>query len=560
MDGTFCTTKDSGNLDGEMTCNLSSRIEQKRSEPWFLDSSDTNLFPNKKQVVEVPNHALFSGLLTSNTSHCGNALSFQPLTGHFSERLFDPEAERSISFNLGNDSSVGIGAMNLDKKVLEDSFKSYSSFDPGSGLGYSGIRKGKVGLVNNSEDYMSAALEQVCAGGNSDIMPLSHAYSKAGDASITMGLSFKKKDENVISMTNMFNREDDSLISMDQSYNKDECRISSGQSYKINNNFTRRYCMNTDAANVMAVMDKHAILMSNPFQDNDNVIPAGQSFSMDDNNDISIGQIFNKDINETLCIGQTDNNADENSLSLGHTCNTVSNRGLTMGLSFSNGESTIIPFHGLNDFKDRCPPERLECSQDLLMGQSSVQNSEALNQKRLLDSNASLFASGAQIISQCDYSPNKKVDQKASKKAPLNNFPSNVRSLLSTGIFDGVPVKYVSWSSEKKLCGIIKGSGYLCDCHPCNLSKVINAYEFERHAGCKTKHPNNHIYFNNGKTVYGIVQELRSTPQNSLFEVIQTITGSPINQKSFRLWRESFLAATRELQRIYGKEDGKQLL
>ena len=69
------------------------------------------------------------------------------------------------------------------------------------------------------------------------------------------------------------------------------------------------------------------------------------------------------------------------------------------------------------------------------------------------------------------------------------------------------------------------------------IFQVINAYEFERHAGCKTKHPNNHIYFENGKTIYGIVQELRSTPQNMLFEVIQTITGSPINQKSFRLWK-----------------------
>lgn len=67
--------------------------------------------------------------------------------------------------------------------------------------------------------------------------------------------------------------------------------------------------------------------------------------------------------------------------------------------------------------------------------------------------------------------------------------------------------------------------------------QVINAYEFERHAGCKTKHPNNHIYFENGKTIYGVVQELRSTPQNMLFEVIQTITGSPINQKSFRVWK-----------------------
>lgn len=67
--------------------------------------------------------------------------------------------------------------------------------------------------------------------------------------------------------------------------------------------------------------------------------------------------------------------------------------------------------------------------------------------------------------------------------------------------------------------------------------QVINAYEFERHANCKTKHPNNHIYFENGKTIYGIVQELRNTPQNVLFEVIQTITGSPINQKCFRLWK-----------------------
>lgn len=561
MDRDFCTAKGSGDLDvGEMTCNKSSRIEQKRSQQWFPDSSDTDLFPNKKQIVEVPNPTLFSGLLTSNTSHCENASSFQPVKGHFNERLFNSETERTINLDHGNDSSVGIATMNLEINVLENSFKSGSSFDPRSGLGYSGIRKVKVSQVNDSEDYMSAALEQVCASGDSDIMPLSHAYSKEGDASITMGLSFTKKDENVISMTNIFNREDDSLISMDQSYNEDDCRISIGQSYKINNSSTRRsYCLNKDAANVMAMMDKHAILMSNPFKDSDDVILVGQSFSMDDNNVSSIGQIFNQEINDTQCIGQTDNNADESSLSLGHTYNTMSNRGLPMGLSFSNGESTIISFGGLNDFEDRSRSERLECSKDLLMGQSLVQNSEALHQKRSIDSNASLSASDAQMISHGDSSPNKQVEQKANnKKAPLNNFPSNVRSLLSTGIFDGVPVKYVSWSSEKELRGIIKGSGYLCDCQVCKLSKVISAYEYERHAGCKTKHPNNHIYFDNGKTVYGMVQELRSTPQNLLFEVIQTITGSPINQKSFRLWKESFLAATRELERIYGK-DGKQL-
>lgn len=117
---------------------------------------------------------------------------------------------------------------------------------------------------------------------------------------------------------------------------------------------------------------------------------------------------------------------------------------------------------------------------------------------------------------------------------------------------------------NKELRGIIKGSGYLCGCQSCDFSKVnhplvflafnkkfllslplicfflvkvLNAYEFERHAGCKTKHPNNHIYFENGKTIYQIVQELRSTPESLLFDAIQTVFGAPINQKSFRIWK-----------------------
>lgn len=68
-------------------------------------------------------------------------------------------------------------------------------------------------------------------------------------------------------------------------------------------------------------------------------------------------------------------------------------------------------------------------------------------------------------------------------------------------------------------------------------NQVLNAYEFERHAGCKTKHPNNHIYFENGKTIYQIVQELRSTPESLLFDTIQTVFGAPINQKAFRNWK-----------------------
>lgn len=446
QDKDFWTAKGSRNLDvGEMTYNKSSRLEQKRSQRWCLDSSDTNIIPNKKQIVEFPGNTSFSGLLTSTTSHWKYASNSQPVTGHFHERPFDPETERGMNFDHWNASSVGISTMNLGRKVLEDQFENSSSCNHNSGLDYSGIRKVKVSQVNDSENYMSAALERFCARGDSDIMPLSHPYIKAADASLTMGLPFNKKDESAL--TNTFNREDDSLISMGEFYNEDDCHISIGQSYKIDNDpLIKSYFLNKDDTDVLAMMDNDA------FKDRDDVIPVVQSFSKNDNNVMSIGQIFNKQIDATLCIGQTDKNADVGSFSQGHTCNSMSNMGLPMGLSFSNGESTIISFGGLNDNEDGSPGEGLECSHDLLMVQSSVLNSEALNQKQLIESNADLLASDSQMISHVDSFPHKKVEQKANRKAPLNNFPSNVKSLLSTGIFDGVPVKYVSWSREVISC------------------------------------------------------------------------------------------------------------
>ncbi|TKY62241.1 hypothetical protein E2542_SST12097 [Spatholobus suberectus] len=44
-----------------------------------------------------------------------------------------------------------------------------------------------------------------------------------------------------------------------------------------------------------------------------------------------------------------------------------------------------------------------------------------------------------------------------SKKAPSNKFPSNIRSLLSTGILDGVPVKYKTWSRQLPVMKFFEG-------------------------------------------------------------------------------------------------------
>ncbi|KAH9627113.1 hypothetical protein KSS87_009771, partial [Heliosperma pusillum] len=141
-----------------------------------------------------------------------------------------------------------------------------------------------------------------------------------------------------------------------------------------------------------------------------------------------------------------------------------------------------------------------------------------------------------------ELSPNKKqavqspLLSKPKKMKAASAFPLTVRCLTSTGIFDGVPIKYIS-TSGKELNGIIKDSGYLCGCKTCKFSKVVKADEFERHAGYQTKHPNCRIYFENGKTIYGVVQKLRNTPDYLLFENIQTATGSPINHNAFSAWK-----------------------
>ncbi|KAJ0817749.1 putative Jas TPL-binding domain-containing protein [Helianthus annuus] len=271
-------------------------------------------------------------------------------------------------------------------------------------------------------------------------------------------------------------------------------------------------------------VDNNFMSVSVPYRENTEYMSVGPSASKDNT------QSFVKEDENNISMDAFNQQNNSLSMDLVYGKPTDDQR-IPMGHSF--GEDNIISFGGLNEDADNISSSgRLVCNYDFLMGQSLIQRSE---EKGLSESTSDAVISGAQVISNGD-AILKRKEQKLTKKIPPNNFPSNVRSLLSTGMLDGVPVKYVAWSREE-LHGVIKGATYLCGCKSCTFSKAINAYEFERHAGCKTKHPNNHIYFENGKTIYGVVQELRNTPQDVLFEVIQTITGSQINQKSFRIWK-----------------------
>ncbi|KAL8152623.1 hypothetical protein V2J09_010383 [Rumex salicifolius] len=107
------------------------------------------------------------------------------------------------------------------------------------------------------------------------------------------------------------------------------------------------------------------------------------------------------------------------------------------------------------------------------------------------------------------------MELKMSKKVLPNSYPTNVKKLLSTGILEGAKVKYITTSRD-----------------------VLSAYEFEKHAGgAKTRHPNNHIHLENGKPIYSIIEELKTSPLGLLENVVKDIAGPSVNELSFQAWK-----------------------
>lgn len=69
------------------------------------------------------------------------------------------------------------------------------------------------------------------------------------------------------------------------------------------------------------------------------------------------------------------------------------------------------------------------------------------------------------------------------------------------------------------------------------FEQVLTAYEFEQHAGVKTRHPNNHIYLENGRPIYSIIQELKTSPISMLDQVIKDLAGSSVNEEFLQFWK-----------------------
>lgn len=69
------------------------------------------------------------------------------------------------------------------------------------------------------------------------------------------------------------------------------------------------------------------------------------------------------------------------------------------------------------------------------------------------------------------------------------------------------------------------------------FKQVVSAYEFELHAGSKTRHPHNHVYLENGKPIYCIVEELKSAPLSAVDTVIKAVAGSSVNEDYYQIWK-----------------------
>ncbi|EFH47838.1 hypothetical protein ARALYDRAFT_488185 [Arabidopsis lyrata subsp. lyrata] len=498
----------------------SSTMELKRSyHQWLTEPSSSQVFKNKRQVVDA--HMNLSSLDTSLVP-----------TTHFTDCLFDPANAHSSHLlrarNYTEEQSIGLpvvhgSSFNLDtiRKVsnLPDfmvqlynegfsrSFETVPSYNSGQ---ESTLSFGQTCTSSIDKSFIFPGPFASKADGN-----FIQNFSNEAVGVVPTGDIFDKGDGNVLSTFHPFQKGVENFVLMGQSLQKADCNIFSvSSSYnKGQENFMPLLSCDKLPGNVF-------MTGSNNYKENVNALSRGESpfteggemafmVSSQERTD----QIRHEDRSQTLSFGDYQKES-----TIGSAVRVIN--------SYENFS------HDPAIAKD---PPHMEAEENMSFEFRNPPYASPRVDTLLVP---------------------KSKDTKTAKKGSTNTFPSNVKSLLSTGMFDGVTVKYYSWSREvRNLKGIIKGTGYLCGCGNCNFNRVLNAYEFEQHANCKTKHPNNHIYFENGKTIYGVVQELKNTPQEKLFDAIQNVTGSDINHKNFNTWKASYHVASLELQRIYGKDD-----
>ncbi|KAK8951494.1 hypothetical protein KSP39_PZI003512 [Platanthera zijinensis] len=135
----------------------------------------------------------------------------------------------------------------------------------------------------------------------------------------------------------------------------------------------------------------------------------------------------------------------------------------------------------------------------------------------------------------CEVIPKTPIKEDKISKFTSRSLVSDVHSLLSTGVLDGAPVKYMKDNVE--LSGIVTTSGIYCGCSLCNFKEVVSSLKFEKHAGSKSHNQNAHIFLENGISLYALSKELKNVSLESLGRMIAEKFGYPTIMEVYKDWK-----------------------
>ena len=205
---------------------------------------------------------------------------------------------------------------------------------------------------------------------------------------ISMGPTFNKGESEFVLMGHNVNKGDDNIVSINPAYNKGH----------------------------------------------DNFFPVGSSYNNHNEKFISVGLGIEKgDDNNVIPAGLTHERVASSVVPIGTTCESGESKGANTSVGSFQNETQGNNQSGM-----------IISSYDLLMNQPPEVSSWKISSEGKANSNVSV----APVATSKTDKVRKNKEPKQPKKTSPNSFPSNVKSLLSTGILDGVPVKYVSWGRD----------------------------------------------------------------------------------------------------------------
>ncbi|KAI4993964.1 hypothetical protein ZWY2020_008277 [Hordeum vulgare] len=145
-----------------------------------------------------------------------------------------------------------------------------------------------------------------------------------------------------------------------------------------------------------------------------------------------------------------------------------------------------------------------------------------------------LFTATHLKVMETKYQPVRTSETKYKPESLLKD----VRGLLSTGLLEGFRVTYKKNGVE--MTGRIDGQRYSCGCMECDYSNIMNACEFEQHAGQSTNNQNDHIFLDSGISLYKLIQVLKYKRLDLLGDLIEEQTGLAPNLIEYGKWKASF--------------------